>query len=79
MNNVVFFIIILNMLFLLFYCCSMLLSVSLERCRTVSPCPVLSLPSNGGVGKPRLRSAGEGLLFAGGRAIHLNALINRFT
>ena len=34
MNNVVFFIIILNMLFLLFYCCSMLLSLSLERCRT---------------------------------------------
>ena len=50
MNNVVFFIIILNMLFLLFYCCSMLLSLSLERCRTVSACPVLlwfaSMPYN---------------------------------
>ena len=35
MNNVVFFIIILNMLFLLFYCCSMLLSLSLVQSRTV--------------------------------------------
>ena len=58
MNNVVFFIIILNMLFLLFYCCSMLLSLSLERCITVSPCPVLSLPSIRRVETTRARRGG---------------------